>query len=176
MKKKFLILLLAVVCCLALFGCQNSAADNENKENNGISDVSEDEWNAEADEIDGQAVDKYLEEHYPLDGNEVVIYYNNSGATPIVTTDEADVKALQNSVKYSEWIKYNHTQYDGIVSYYIQFNDKTTIATYDDIPYGMIGHETPGELGNLQNVEGHLRMNEEFLKTVQNMFAKYSNQ
>ena len=54
MKKKLLIMLLAVVCSLALFGCQNSAADNENKENNGISDVSEDEWNAEADEIDGQ--------------------------------------------------------------------------------------------------------------------------
>lgn len=116
---------------------------------------------------------KSLAEQYNIESSSIKIY-RLGFQEPIVISDEQDVQKLINDVDFDNWKYIDHEQYEGVESIFVKFNDSTTIAMYDDVPYGLIGQGSPDELGNLQNCDAYYTFPQEFLDTVLQMIEKYS--
>ena len=126
-----------------------------------------------------EAEDDSLSAKYPLESEKVVIYMIPGDGTvnSIEITDGADIKILQESVDFSSWQQVSaEDAYAGMTYYYINFNDSTTIAMYEDVPFGFIGSGIPDGNGNLSEGDsmGNMKMSESFLQTVLQMVDKYA--
>ena len=159
MKKLILFLLLSCLCCCALTACGENQTESNQPENN----------------PEPQSTEAYLTEKYSLDSDEIKIYDNSEPPQIIATiTDAEDILALQNSMDFAACQKATpENEYAGEESFFIQFNDKTTIAIYNDIAYGRLGKGTPDENGGLANSDAYYYMNQELLETVLQMIEKY---
>ena len=173
MKKKFLILLLAVVCSFTLFGC---GQQEESKDYIDLDETAKDVVNGLSEKINGIPVGEYLSKKYPLDSEEVNIYIYGT-YYPTVITDETAIKELQDSVDFNSWVFVvpgGPQEVLGGEAYYVKFNEQTTIAIYDDLAYGYIGHGTPTQdLFNIEDGEAYFNMNDEFLQKVIELNDKY---
>ena len=169
--KKYLFLVLMLAIGILSFGCGMNEPPAE--------PITDDDFSATVDTVEGKSLAEYLQEEYPLESDRVEIYSFLNAEPVAVITDKDDIKALQESVQFDKWIKYEHDQYEGIETVYVKFNDDTIIVTYDDIPYGILGTgpinvDMENMVMNVTNPEGHFDMSEEFLQTVQQMVEKYS--
>ena len=157
MKKLILFLLLSCLCCCALTACGENQTESNQPENN----------------PEPQSTEAYLTEKYSLDSDEINIYLLGS-SEPITITNKQDIQMLQDSIQFATWQKATpENEYDGIETIFIQFNDQTTIAIYNDIAYGRLGKGTPDENGGLANSDAYYYMNQELLETVLQMIEKY---
>ncbi len=164
-------IMMLVVGIFVLAGCGENEAPSE--------PIVDEELPATVDAVVDNQLAEYLEEKYPLESEKIEIY-STTGRLCAAITDEADIGKLQESVKFEKWVKYDENQYEGILSMYVKFNDDTIIATYDNIPYGIVGTgpiniDTENLVVNVANPEGHFDMSEEFLQTVNQMVEKYSD-
>jgi hypothetical protein len=90
-------------------------------------------------------------------------------------TDPADIQKMIESVDFTSWEK-TEVVYEGVISFYIQFADTATIATYGDAPYGYIGQGAPAKNGKLPDngkESGYYFMPESILTTLNEMIEKY---
>lgn len=120
--------------------------------------------------------DNSLMEKYSLESESIEIYMLGS-QKPIIINDSQDIQLLQDTVSFDNW-RYidpkSGQTYEGIESIFVKFNDSTTIAMYNDIPYGLLGKGSPDELGNISNIDAYYTFPQEFLDTVLQMIEKYS--
>ena len=146
--------------CVLLVGC--GSADESNI--------------AATDEVEGMPLSEYLEKNYPLDSEEVIIQEDFGPSCKTITiTDSEDIKALQESIQFSKWKKFEDGGYEEPVYYYVIFNDHTTVAMYKGHPQGFIGHGMPNEGGGIDKAVPACDIPEEFLQTTLHMVNKYSN-
>jgi hypothetical protein len=90
-------------------------------------------------------------------------------------TDPADIQKMIQSVDFPSWEK-TEVVYEGVISFYIQFADTATIATYGNEPYGYIGQGAPAKNGKLPDngkESGYYFMPESILATLNEMIEKY---
>ncbi len=147
--KKIVSLLILMLCGTIMFGC----ADKQMEENNSLA------------------------EKYSLETDCIEIYIGSPTSEIIKITDTDDIKALQKTVSFDDWTyvdPQNGEVLAGIESIFVKFNDSTTIAMYNDVPYGLIGNGTPDENGALNNTDAYYTFPQEFLDTVLQMIDKYS--
>ena len=171
MKKKLLILLLAVACCLALVGC---GQQEESKDYIDLDETAKDVVNGLSEKINGIPVGEYLSKKYPLDSDEIKIYIENGDRFDSIAIDNPeDIRILQKSVQFNLW-KYSKADYNGIDKFYVVFNNNTTIALYEEIPYGRLGEGIPDELGNILNSTVYFDIPSDFLLSIKQMIEKYS--
>ena len=182
MKKKLLIMLLAVACCFALFGCQNS--DDEQTEKQAETN-SEDSWEQEQQKpvLSGEDLAKA----YPLEADTILIVTDMDmafgGAEPVETyeiTDKADVEKIVECANLAEWST-GGSFYDGIYSWAVVFDEKIAMRFDDDFSYCAIGEAEKSDDGTYSIKPSKYRYCDynvpaEFSEVLQNMLAKYSNQ
>lgn len=153
--KKYSIFILIVIFALGILsGC----SDKQVNENDIVTDINS------------------LMEKYSLESDSVRIYMLHN-SKPILITNTKDIELLQNAVQFINWKYINPKSgqtYDGNETIFVKFNDSTTVAMYDDIPYGLLGKGSPDELGNISNIDAYYTFPQEFLDTVLQMIEKYS--
>ena len=171
MGKKIIVYLILLISIFSLTACVDKEVPAEI--------ITYEDWSATVDTVDGKPLADYLQKKYPLESEQVKIYCYGNPEPVAVITDESDINALQESVQFGNWIKYENDQYKGMWVLYIQFNENTIIATYNDIPYGILGTgpidvDMENMVMNVSNPEGYFDMSKEFLQTVNKMVEKYS--
>jgi uncharacterized lipoprotein NlpE involved in copper resistance len=182
MKKKLLILLLAVVCSFTLFGCQNSVDEQTEQpaETN-----AEDSWEQEQQKpvLSGEDLAKT----YPLECKEILIVTDNNmafgGEASVETydiTDKTDVEKIVECANLGEWST-SGSFYDGIYSWAVVFDGKIAMRFDDDFSYCAIGEAEKSDDGTYSIKPSKYRYCDynvpaEFSEVLQNMLAKYSNQ
>ena len=182
MKKKFLILLLAVVCCFALFGCQNS--DDEQAEQPAETNA-EDSWKQEQQKpvLSGEDLAKT----YPLGADKILIVTDMDmafgGEEPVETyeiTDKADVEKIVECANLAEWST-GGSFYESEYRWTVVFDGKIAMRFDDDFSYCAIGEAEKRDDGTYSIKPSKYRYCDynvpaEFSEVLQNMLAKYSNQ
>ena len=153
--KKYSIFILAIILISSIIvGCSDKQSDGYNT----------------------IAYNNFLVEKYSLESNCIEIYFLDN-PEPIVITDTKDIDLLKKTVQFINWEYIDPRSgdtYQGIENIFVKFNDDTTVAMYDDIPYGLLGQGSPDELGNISNIDAYYTFPQEFLDTVLQMIEKYS--
>ena len=128
----------------------------------------------ELDVKNDTVIDNNLQDIYSLDSDEIKIYIENGDRFDSITIDNPeDIRILQKSVQFNLW-KYSKADYNGIDKFYVVFNNNTTIALYEEIPYGRLGEGIPDELGNILNSTVYFDIPSDFLLSIKQMIEKYS--
>lgn len=128
----------------------------------------------ERDVKNDTVIDNNLQDIYSLDSDEIKIYIENGDRFDSITIDNPeDIRILQKSVQFNLW-KYSKADYNGIDKFYVVFNNNTTIALYEEIPYGRLGEGIPDELGNILNSTVYFDIPSDFLLSIKQMIEKYS--
>ena len=128
----------------------------------------------ERDVKNDTVIDNNLQDIYSLDSDEIKIYIENGDRFDSITIDNPeDIRILQKSVQFNLW-KYSKADYNGIDKFYVVFNNNTTIALYEEIPYGRLGEGIPDELGNILNSTVYFDISSDFLLSIKQMIEKYS--
>ena len=178
MKKNFLILLLAIVCCLGLVGCQNS--DDEQTETHS-------QEQADTEESNTYLTGEDLAEAYPLECKEILIVTDMDiafdGEEPVDTyeiTDRADIDKIVTSANLANW-NGDGDFYASIYSWTVVFDGKIAMRFANDFSYCAIGKAEKHDDGTYIIAKGTGEDSDydvpaEFSEVLQNMLAKYSNQ
>ena len=182
MKKKFLILLLTIACCFALFGCQNS--DDEQAEQPAETNA-EDSWEQEQQKpvLSGEDLAKT----YPLGADKILIVTDMDmafgGEEPVdiyEITDKSDVEKIVECANLAEWST-GGSFYESIYRWTVVFDGKIAMRFADDFSYCAIGEAEKRDDGTYSIKPSKYRYCDynvpaEFSEVLQNMLAKYSNQ
>lgn len=162
-------MVISLLCLGLLVGGCNKADD--------LKDVRNHDQTEQAEVLEGAM----LAEKYSLESDAVTIwagFHREREVCSFEVTNPEEIQELIDAVQFEQWqVATAARQLTGMESYYIKFNDNTTIAMYDEVAYGSIGSGKPeAGTGNTPGGrEGYYEMPQELLTVVKKLDKKYTN-
>jgi hypothetical protein len=163
---KILLVFLALVAAVSLLiGCSNTNDKQPSTENNSNNDSLE------------TTTDRDLAATYSLDTDKITVWYCGEDSffyRAFEITDPAEIQQMIAAVDLAAW-EISQNNYTGFEHYWIQFGDNSTIAIYQEVPYGYITKTIPEKNSHYLENDSlvHYDMPEQLLTTLVDFIEKY---